>query len=115
MSPVRVRFPAPNDTDLKGRASGPFLHPRERPFCVRDLMKALPLILALFVPLFAGADVPIVLNVRDFGAAGDGVTDDYEAMRAAAAALCAAPAGSRLVYPPGTYLVDRYRVFRGPV
>lgn len=78
-------------------------------------MKALLLILALFVPLFVGADVPIVLNVRDFGAAGDGVTDDYEAMRAAAAALCAAPAGSRLVYPPGTYLVDRYRVFRGPV
>ena len=56
-----------------------------------------------------------MLNVRDFGAAGDGVTDDYEAMRAAAAALCAAPAGSRLVYPAGTYLVDRYRVFRGPV
>ncbi|HVE70690.1 MAG TPA: FG-GAP-like repeat-containing protein [Thermoanaerobaculia bacterium] len=57
---------------------------------------------------------PVVLNVKDFGAKGDGVTDDYAAMQAAATALCASDAGSRLVYPPGTYRINRYRVFRGP-
>ncbi len=76
-------------------------------------MARILLVLILAAPAFAAA--PLVLNVRDFGAAGDGITDDYEAMQAAAAALCAAPAGTRLVYPSGTYRVDRLRVFRGPV
>lgn len=40
------------------------------------------------------------LNVRDFGAKGDGVTDDTEAIRAAAAA------GDNVYFPCGRYLVS---------
>lgn len=40
------------------------------------------------------------LNVRDFGAKGDGATDDVAALRAAAAA------GNHLYFPPGTYNVS---------
>ncbi|HUR80312.1 MAG TPA: glycosyl hydrolase family 28-related protein [Thermoanaerobaculia bacterium] len=76
-------------------------------------MARILLVLVLGAPAFAAS--PRVLNVRDFGAAGDGITDDYEAMQFAATVLCAAPSGSRLVYPPGTYRVDRFRLFRGPV
>ena len=41
------------------------------------------------------------LDVRAFGAAGDGVSDDTEAIRAAIACL---PTGGRLYFPAGTYL-----------
>ncbi len=45
-----------------------------------------------------------VLNVRDFGARGDGVTDDTAAIQAA---LNAYPNGQRIIYlPNGTYLVS---------
>lgn len=45
-----------------------------------------------------------VLNVRDFGAKGDGVTDDTAAIQAA---LNAYPNGMRIIYlPNGTYLVS---------
>ncbi|MDX2230534.1 MAG: PA14 domain-containing protein [Leptolyngbyaceae cyanobacterium bins.349] len=45
-----------------------------------------------------------VLNVRDFGARGDGVTDDTAAIQAA---LNAFPNGMRIIYlPNGTYLVS---------
>jgi polygalacturonase len=44
-------------------------------------------------------DVANVINVRDYGAAGDGVTDDGAAIRAARAAA----AGGVLFFPPGTY------------
>jgi hypothetical protein len=44
------------------------------------------------------------VNVRDFGAIGDGVTDDTIAVNAAATA--AKTAGSRLFFPNGTYLVE---------
>lgn len=54
------------------------------------------------------------MSVKDFGAKGDGVADDYDAMQAAAAAICAAAPGSKLIYPPGTYRINRYRIFRGP-
>ncbi len=40
------------------------------------------------------------LNVRDFGAAGDGKTDDTAAIQSAIAFL---PEGGRLWFPPGTY------------
>lgn len=43
-----------------------------------------------------------VINVRDFGAKGDGVTDDTVSVRAAAEALQSAGGGS-LVFPRGTY------------
>ena len=42
------------------------------------------------------APAPRILNVRDFGALGDGVTDDTKAIRAA---LAAAHPGTRIVFP----------------
>ncbi|PSN16430.1 endopolygalacturonase [filamentous cyanobacterium CCT1] len=45
-----------------------------------------------------------VLNVKDFGAKGDGVTDDTAAIQAA---LNAYPNGKRIIYlPNGTYLIS---------
>ena len=55
----------------------------------------------------------VTLNVKDFGAKGDGVTDDYDAMQAAAVAICNAP-GATLVYPAGVYRINRYRITAGP-
>ena len=43
-----------------------------------------------------------VVSVKDFGAVGDGVTDDTAAVQAA---LDAVPAGSVLVFPRGRYMV----------
>jgi hypothetical protein len=40
------------------------------------------------------------VNVTDFGAKGDGVTDDYAAIVAAKAAM---PSNGTIVFPPGTY------------
>ncbi len=53
------------------------------------------------------------LNIKDFGAKGDGIADDYDAMKAAAAALCSTP-GATLTYPPGAYRIARYRITGGP-
>ena len=44
-----------------------------------------------------------VYNVKNYGAIGDGVTDDTAAFQAA---LTAAPAGATVYVPPGTYLVN---------
>jgi polygalacturonase len=52
----------------------------------------------------AGAMGPPVIDVRAFGARGDGVSDDTDALRAAFAAVPAA--GGTVIVPPGTYLVD---------
>ena len=41
------------------------------------------------------------VNVRDFGAAGNGVHEDTAAIQAA---ICFLPEGGRLWFPPGTYL-----------
>lgn len=46
------------------------------------------------------------LNVKDFGAAGDGVTTDTTAIQAAFDAVRLAGGGS-VYFPPGTYIVDR--------
>lgn len=47
-------------------------------------------------------------NVKDFGATGDGVTDDTAAILAAAAAIGATDYGKELFFPEGTYiLTDR--------
>ena len=43
------------------------------------------------------------LNVKDFGAAGDGVTDDYTAIVAAYAALTGTGHPGTLYFPPGVY------------
>jgi hypothetical protein len=53
-------------------------------------------------------DVGNVVDVRSFGAKGDGVTDDTTAFRAAVAA---APVGGALIIPPGTYLIRESIVF----
>jgi hypothetical protein len=45
-------------------------------------------------------DVPVVLNVKDFGAKGDGVTDDYAAITAT---INAAPNPGAVFLPEGTY------------
>jgi hypothetical protein len=47
-------------------------------------------------------------NVRDFGAIGDGVTDDTASINAAGAAASAAGGGT-VYFPNGTYLVSEYQ------
>ena len=65
--------------------------------------------------LITGQDLPEspVLNVRDFGARGDGVSDDYQALLSAAQTLCQTP-GATLLFPPGTYRIGQVRVIEGP-
>jgi hypothetical protein len=53
-------------------------------------------------------DVGNVLDVRSFGAKGDGKTDDTAAFRRAVAA---APVGGALMIPPGTYFLRSSIVF----
>lgn len=47
-----------------------------------------------------------VFSVKDFGAVGDGITNDTDAFYAAATAINAA-GGGKLVIPPGTYIVGK--------
>jgi len=54
-----------------------------------------------------------VLNVKDFGAKGDGRSDDYDALQYAASALCHTP-NATLLFPEGTYRIGRHRVAGGP-
>lgn len=49
-------------------------------------------------------DTPVI-NVRDYGAVGDGITIDRVAIQAAALAI--PPEGGTLYVPKGTYLLDR--------
>lgn len=46
------------------------------------------------------------INVRDYGATGDGVTDDIAALESAGAALHATYGGT-LFFPPGIYMISR--------
>src|SRR5688572_3455905 len=59
--------------------------------------------------------MPVTLSVKDFGATGDGLTDDYAALKRAAEAICAAPAGSTLVYPAGRYRIAQHKIEGGPL
>jgi Pectate lyase superfamily protein len=52
----------------------------------------------------SAADVRGVVSVKDYGATGDGVTDDTAAVIAAQAALVAAGGGD-LLFPTGTYIM----------
>lgn len=54
-----------------------------------------------------------VFSVKDFGAVGDGVTNDTDAFAAAATAINAA-GGGKLIIPPGTYIVGK-QTFAGAV
>lgn len=51
------------------------------------------------------------VDVRDYGAIGDGVTNDHAAFDAADAAA----AGKRVVVPPGTYFIGSNLTFENPV
>ena len=53
----------------------------------------------------AAEDSPRTLNVKDYGAMGDGVTDDTASINAAAADL---RDGETLYIPAGTYLLREY-------
>ena len=44
-----------------------------------------------------------MISVKDFGAVGDGVTDDYAAIQAAITAVAALPTGGCLYVPYGKY------------
>lgn len=52
--------------------------------------------------VFTTKSESFVINVRDFGAVGDGKTDDTMAVQAAINCL---PKGARVLFPAGTYLV----------
>jgi hypothetical protein len=59
------------------------------------------------VDITAIAGTEQTFNGRDFGAQGDGLTDDAPAIRAAIAAAKAAGGGT-INFPPGTYLLDSF-------
>ncbi len=58
----------------------------------------------------ARLDNQAVINVKDYGATGDGVTDDTAAIQAA---ITAAPAGTTVFFPAGVYLVSSPVRLRG--
>jgi hypothetical protein len=51
------------------------------------------------------------VDVKDFGAVGDGVTDDHAAFEAADAAAD----GKRVIVPPGSYKIDDHLTLNNPV
>jgi hypothetical protein len=71
-----------------------------------------PAVIAYITGLLAGkvSKGELVANVKDYGAVGDGVANDYTAFANAVAALKAAGGGTLLI-PPGTYdLLSRVRL-----
>ncbi len=52
-----------------------------------------------------------VFNVKDFGAVGNGATNDCPAINAAITAANALPAGGEVRFPAATYRVDRSACF----
>lgn len=54
----------------------------------------------------------LIVNVRDMGARGDGLTDDYEALQRAVHRINEHHGGT-LFFPPGRYRIDRF-VVTGP-
>lgn len=51
------------------------------------------------------ATSPGAFNVLDFGATGDGTTNDAPAIQAALDTVAAGNVGARIIFPPGTYLI----------
>jgi hypothetical protein len=65
-----------------------------------------------------GAQLPITINVREYGATGDGTTDDTTQIKAAiaafqAAALLTVAGAVRLHFPAGTYIISDELVWTG--
>jgi len=54
-----------------------------------------------------GSDLTGTINVKDYGATGDGSTDDYASITSAIAAA----AGKTLIFPKGTYSVSQTIIF----
>jgi hypothetical protein len=52
----------------------------------------------------------MTVSVRTFGATGDGTTDDFAAMQAAADYVVGHP-GTTLIYPHGVYRIGRYNAY----
>lgn len=59
---------------------------------------------AAFLPPLPVQATTETLNVMDFGAVGDGVTDDHEAIQSAIDAASAGEGGGIITFPAGTYL-----------
>jgi hypothetical protein len=56
-----------------------------------------------------------IINVKDFGAIGDGITDDADAIYSANIyALSLVNRGATIFFPPGTYRINSYILFMGP-
>src|SRR5262249_18881259 len=62
-----------------------------------------------------GADMPAdSLNVKDFGAVGDGATDDHAAIAATITAVAASTAGRTIYFPPGRSLIAKPLAVNSP-
>jgi hypothetical protein len=61
-----------------------------------------------------GSTTPREFSVRNYGAVGDGVTNDYTAI-AAAISACGTAGGGTVIFPPGHYIVSTNGGFQLPV
>lgn len=64
---------------------------------------------------FTLGNIPLgyeVRSIKDFGAVGDGTTDDYTAIKNSAVWLCAASYRA-ITYPQGNYYIGRYKITGG--
>lgn len=98
-----------NSSSLKQRTT----LPQDEPEGGRFLASCLPPLPAAGDETAGGPTSGPSVSVKDFGAKGDGRSDDYEALKAAAAYICSHP-GQTLVFPAGVYRVARYKIEGGP-
>ena len=69
-------------------------------------------LVSLFVLPALGLGAPLVLNVREFGAVGDGKADDTAAFKKAFVALQRPDAAGELMIPAGTYRITETLLLR---
>lgn len=80
---------------------------KRRPALIRLALLAVLAVLALAVPaVIRHLQAPLVLNVKDEGARGDGVTDDTAAFRLILQKAANHKYGADILIPAGTYLLD---------